>query len=108
MENTQMEKTTQPSPEQLKPGFLKLNILPWAKISKITNISTNKIVYPSELYTPCFLELEPGNYSIIASNPELNKTDNVDFVINPGKITIINHKIYLLNDYSVNDLTEVQ
>ncbi len=90
-----------------KPGFLKLNILPWAKILKIENKSTNKSIIPTELYTPCYLELEPGNYSILVNNQELDKTASFEFEIKTGTVTTINKKIYIFNDDSF-DLVRMQ
>ncbi len=91
-----------------KPGFLKLNILPWAKILKIENKSTNKSIIPTELYTPCYLELEPGNYSILVNNQELDKTASFKFEIKTGTVTTINKKIYIFNDDSFDDVVRMQ
>lgn len=91
-----------------KPGYLKLNVLPWAQIVKITNTTLNKSFSPIELYTPCYLELDSGNYLISIVNPVLNKTASIEFDIRESEITTINRKLLLLDDNSLNDMIETQ
>jgi len=84
-------------------GFVKLNVLPWAKIVKIVNLDTNKITYPNNLYTPCYLKLESGNYSILITNDELNEKTTLSLKIKSGEVKTHIHKFQFLNKFQNED-----
>lgn len=91
-----------------KLGYLRLNILPWAQIVKITNKTSNKSFSPTELYTPCYMELDSGNYLISVVNPVLNKTASIEVEIREGEITTVSRKLVSLHDDFFNDIRETQ
>ncbi len=84
-------------------GFVKLNVLPWAKIVKIVNLDTNKIIYPNNLYTPCYLKLEAGNYSILVANNELNEKTTLSLKIKTDEVKTHIHKFPFLNTFQNED-----
>ena len=91
-----------------KPGFLKLNVLPWAKIVKINNKTTNQTKFPEDLYTPCLITLEPGNYSMVVNNVELNKDQSITFNITASEVTVLNYKFQLISSFKDEDFTREQ
>ena len=114
--NNNQNKPEEPPPTIISPdtnklaaqGFLKLNVLPWAKISKIKNETTDQIKYPDNLYTPCFLPLEPGNYSMVVNNVELNKNQTLTFIVTSAEITELNYKFQLYSGFSDEELIKEQ
>jgi serine/threonine protein kinase len=50
-------------------GYVSLNILPWAEITKIENSANEEVALDKRVITPCRLTLPAGRYTIYLANP---------------------------------------
>jgi serine/threonine protein kinase len=105
-QNDHNPPNTNPVTKAESPGFLKLNILPWGKIMKIKNETSGKISYPEDLYTPCYVTLEPGQYSMVVNNVELSKNETLTFTITAKEITPLTYKFQLFSNFSDDELAK--
>ncbi len=65
------------------PGSVVFNILPWAQVDRIIDVSSNLPVVGLEmpLTTPCTIQLPEGKYLIQTSNPVLRKSKDFEIVV---------------------------
>jgi len=78
-------------------GYVALNILPWAEITKITNDKGEEVNGFSQgndkIVTPYRLSLPAGNYTIYLSNPVLNKSLEIPIWVKKEQFQEIKRKI---------------
>lgn len=70
------------TPKETEPGFLQISAFPWASVESIKNIHTGKeMEFQRPLYTPAFLSLPPGDYTIVLSHPKAPSSQTRTFTI---------------------------
>lgn len=77
-------------------GYVALNVLPWAEITKIVNgegEEVNNLIKPGvRIVTPYKLSMPPGSYKIFLKNPAFAPLA-IDIVIQQGAVQEINQKL---------------
>lgn len=84
----QIQENTVPKAIVETPGILKIHILPYAKIVKLSNENDENINLEDRL-TPLATPLPPGEYSATVEVEPTKEIVKMNFKIEPGKITEI-------------------
>jgi len=74
-------------------GYVSLNILPWAEVTKITNEHGEEVSglgnEGEKMITPCRLSLPAGKYSIQLSNPQLSASLEIPVAVETGRTEVV-------------------
>jgi serine/threonine protein kinase len=85
-----IDKTEPPVPI-VENGWVSINIQPWAQIQEVRDEKGVKVPTPLNT-TPCRLQLPPGKYTLVLSNPGLGSQSFI-VEVRGNQTTIINEKL---------------
>ncbi len=78
-------------------GYVSLNILPWAEVTKITNEHGEEVSglgnEGEKMITPCRLSLPAGKYNIQLSNPQLGASLEIPVAVETGRTEVVTRKL---------------
>ncbi len=67
-------------------GFVALNVLPWAEVTRITSHAGGEVPLEQKVMTPCRLTLPEGTYDLRLSNPGFPDQLVVTVVVRRGEV----------------------
>ena len=82
----------QPAAFTPMPGWLSLNIQPWAEIQQIKN-ENGEAVPLTQTVTPCKLQLAPGKYRLTFYNSQFQNRTELEVLIRSNETTSVNQKM---------------
>jgi serine/threonine-protein kinase len=82
----------QPAAFTPMPGWLSLNVQPWAEIQQIKN-ENGDVVPLTQTLTPCKLQLAPGKYHLTLFNSQFQNRADLEVLIRSNETTSLNKKM---------------
>lgn len=69
------------------PGQLLINAFPWAQVTSVTNAAGEEQLTTGTTDTPLMLALPPGNYKVMLTNPNSNRSVSLDASVTSATLT---------------------